>query len=87
MRFETYAYETMICVDCSMAVANADFTGMDAATEKRVIDGLEAMAEKGENVYLGNTDEMVEFYVPRFGCGVCGTRLAGTFCPATVEKG
>lgn len=85
--FETYAYETMICIDCTVAVANYDFTGMDEETELRVRDGLDALHDDEARVYLSNDDEIVDFYVPRFGCGVCGTRLAGTFYPATIEKG
>jgi len=84
--FETYAYETMICADCAMAVANADYTGMNAETEARVIDGLVALHSDGATVFLGDIDEMEDFYVPPFGCGVCGTRLAGSFYPATIEK-
>lgn len=30
-----------ICVDCAMAHANGDFTGMDEATEQRVKAGME----------------------------------------------
>ena len=84
---ETYAYETFICIDCTMAVANRDFTGMDENTENRVKDGLSALHADGALVYLGNSDDMVDFYRPPFGCGVCGSHLAGTFYPATIEKG
>ena len=84
--FETYAYETMICTDCTMAVANADYSGMDAETEIRVVESLINLGAEGARVYLGDTNGMVDFYRPLHGCGVCRTTLAGSFYPATIEK-
>ena len=84
--FDVYAYNTMVCFDCTMAVANYDFTGMDEETETRVRAGLARMAEQEEHCMI-DYDHVEDFHVPFYGCGICGTRLAGTFYPATIEKG
>lgn len=60
-----------ICVDCAMAHANNDFTGMDNATEARVRAG---MAVTGPLAVI--TDEFHEFsWTP---CWACGDRHGGS---------
>lgn len=59
------------CQDCTMAIANADFSGMDSATENRVKAGLDRLAERGYPV-IGD-----EIGFTWQGCDCCLSSLGG----------
>jgi len=59
------------CQDCTIAIANADFTGMDDETEARVKMGLERLAKRGYAV-IGD-----DLGFCHQGCDCCCDGLAG----------
>jgi hypothetical protein len=59
-----------ICIDCTMAHVNGDFTGMDEATEAAVKAGMDRTGH-----LIVNTDDHDEFSWSR--CDGCGSRLGG----------
>ena len=61
-------YPVSACVDCVVAIANDDYTGMDNEREAEV----RAALEKHEYAYGG--EELGFSWAP---CGVCGSRLGG----------
>ena len=66
-----------ICVDCAMAHANADFSGMDNETEVRVKAGMERTG------YLSvNSADTTDFYWSH--CDGCGSHLGGARFGATA---
>lgn len=69
--------ELVICVDCGIAAANNDYTGMDADTATRVRNGLAAL---GAHLVVG--DDFWEF--SKRACECCGTHLAGGRFSAVV---
>jgi hypothetical protein len=66
-----------ICVDCAMAHANADFSGMDNETEVRVKAGMERTG------YLSvNSADTTDFSWSH--CDGCGSHLGGARFGATA---
>jgi hypothetical protein len=59
-----------VCADCAIAHANADFTGMDAETEKRVKDGMDQTGH-----LIIDSDDYTDFSWSR--CDACGSNLGG----------
>lgn len=63
--------ELRACEDCLIAIANADFTGLDDARAEEVQAGM----ERRNWLLIGDTANDDEFSSTP--CDVCGTRLAG----------
>jgi len=59
-----------ICVDCAMAHANADFSGMDNETEVRVKSGM----ERTGHLAVDSLD-ITDFSWSQ--CDACGSALGG----------
>lgn len=57
-----------VCDDCIVAIANADFSGMDDATEQAVKQGIQDLQKNG--LYLVAGDEDFEF--SQSNCDCCG---------------
>lgn len=62
----------LACEDCTIAIAHDDYTGMDAATEARVKDGVERLNDRGWCV-IGN-----EVGFTHRGCDCCLDGLGGS---------
>lgn len=65
--------DIQVCIDCTMAIANDDYTGMDLTQETAVRSGLQRWADDGFSLHIGDT--YTEF--SRWRCDVCLTDLAG----------
>ena len=59
------------CADCYIAVANADYTGMDDDTAERVAAAVAALPP-----FATVGDDITDFGTSP--CEVCGSRLAGS---------
>jgi hypothetical protein len=46
-----------VCDDCTIAIANDDYSGMDDATEVKVREGIELLSKRGWPVIGDETDE------------------------------
>lgn len=66
--------ELLVCVDCLMAIANDDYTGMDLTRETAVRTGLQRWSNDGFSLACG--DDTHAFSSHR--CDVCLTDLAGS---------
>lgn len=62
------------CVDCAIAVANADYSGMDLETETAVRAGIERWGKDG---YILCVDHEEEYFSWRH-CNICCRPLGGT---------
>lgn len=60
------------CIDCAVAIANGDLSGLDDSKYKAVIEGLERLATRGYAVIGGDLGFCHQ------GCDCCLTGLAGT---------
>lgn len=65
--------ELTACVDCLMAIANADYTGMDLTRETAVRSGLQRLANDGLELWIGDEHDAFS----RTPCDVCLSPLAG----------
>lgn len=65
--------ELTACVDCLMAIANADYTGMDLARETVVRAELQRWANHGFQLSAGDEHDAFS----RTPCDVCLSPLAG----------
>ena len=62
---------SLACADCTIAIANADYSGMGDETEKRVRAGIEELSKRGYPV-IGD-----EYGFTGRGCDCCLDGLAG----------
>ena len=69
--FNTEDARREACVDCYIAVANADYTGMDDDTAERVAAAVAALPP-----FATVGDDITDFGTGP--CEVCGSRLAGS---------
>jgi hypothetical protein len=67
-------YTLLICIDCTMAHANGDFSGMDEATEAAVIAGM----ERTGHLAVGD-----DYGFSWSACHACGSHLGGDRFEAT----
>lgn len=65
--------ELTACVDCLLALANADYTGVDLARETAVRSGLQRLANDGLELSVGDEHDAFS----RTPCDVCLSPLAG----------
>lgn len=68
----------LACIDCTIAIANADYSGMDDETKARVKAGLDGWAKVG---YLVVGDE---YGFTWRGCDICRNGLGGDKHEVTV---
>jgi hypothetical protein len=73
--------EYMVCTDCLMVIANADYSGLDyhyspAEAEQRRAAIDAGMDRAGGYICCGDSDRDLEF--SRRGCDCCGSDLAGS---------
>lgn len=61
----------LACIDCTIAIANDDYSGMDDTTEARVRAGLARLAKRGYPV-IGD-----EYGFTWHGCDCCHDGLGG----------
>jgi len=63
-----------ICIDCVIAHANGDFTGMDADREAEVRAGMD---RTGHLIIVDDENGVIDQYFSWSRCDGCGTRLGG----------
>lgn len=73
-----------VCVDCTTALVNHDFTGMSEETEKQVRDGMARLAAEGMHAIV-DLDEFEEFAMHSI-CACCDSRQGGSRYGVTLEE-
>ena len=73
---------SVTCADCTMAIINCDYTGMDQDREKEVAKSVEALG-KAYHVIIDTEEETIDVFSSA-PCCCCGTRLAGYRFGATL---
>lgn len=69
------------CIDCVIAIANDDYSGMDRDTAIRVRDAIARLNREGYSINVDTFDNEPHF--SNSDCDVCQSRLAGDRAPVT----